>query len=114
MPRSHKEINSGPFINNAYEINRRIVLVLRLLGVGIEGINLFCGLMDLGQGLSVNAYYSGENSQRCETNIRCIMSKSSKRRKKRKCKKWKVTNEFENIWRWIVEEMRLHFASRRS
>lgn len=55
---SRKYINSGPFINNGYEINQRIVFVMRLLGVGIEGINLFCGLMDLGQGLSLNAYYS--------------------------------------------------------
>ena len=32
---------------NAYEINRRIVFVVRLLGVGINGLNLFCSLMDL-------------------------------------------------------------------
>lgn len=40
-------INSGPMIGNAYEINRRIVFVMRLLGVGIHGLNLFCGMMDL-------------------------------------------------------------------
>ncbi|XP_074113794.1 uncharacterized protein LOC141536903 [Cotesia typhae] len=40
-------INSGPMINNAFEINKRIVAVMRLLGIGINGINLFCGLMDL-------------------------------------------------------------------
>ncbi|CAD6227261.1 GSCOCG00011964001-RA-CDS [Cotesia congregata] len=40
-------INSGPMIDNAFEINRRLVAVMRLLGVGINGINLFCGLMDL-------------------------------------------------------------------
>lgn len=39
-------INSGPMIENAFEINRRLVAVMRLLGIGINGINLFCGLMD--------------------------------------------------------------------
>ena len=40
-------VNSGPMIGNAYEINRRIVFVMRLLGIGINGLNIFCGLMDL-------------------------------------------------------------------
>ena len=40
-------VNSGPMIGNDYQINRRIVFVMRLLGVGINGLNLFCGLMDL-------------------------------------------------------------------
>lgn len=51
-----REINSGPLINTGYEINRRIVLVMRLLGVGREGIVLFCGLMDLCQGLARSTY----------------------------------------------------------
>ncbi|EZA47227.1 hypothetical protein X777_16489 [Ooceraea biroi] len=53
------EIDSCPKINNkAFEINRRIVFAMRVLGVGLQGINIFCGLMDLGQGLSTNIYYS--------------------------------------------------------
>ena len=40
-------VNSGSMIGNAYEINRRIVFVMLLLGVGINGLNLFCSLMDL-------------------------------------------------------------------
>ena len=47
----NREINSGPFINTGYEINRRIVFVMRLLGVAREGINVFCNLMDIGTGL---------------------------------------------------------------
>lgn len=50
-------INTSPFIGNAYEINRRIVVVMRLLGLGREGTNLFCGLMDISQGLAINTYY---------------------------------------------------------
>ena len=33
------------FIGKAYEINRRIVFTMRLLGVGYEGIRKFCGFM---------------------------------------------------------------------
>jgi len=51
-----REIQSGPFIKNAYEINRRIVFVMRLLGIGNEGLNFFCGFMDLCQGLASTTY----------------------------------------------------------
>lgn len=53
-----RQINSSLFINNGCEINRRIVFVMRLLGISREGINLFCSLMDLGKGISRNTYYS--------------------------------------------------------
>ncbi|EFN67271.1 hypothetical protein EAG_00417, partial [Camponotus floridanus] len=57
-----KQINSCPMINNAYEINRRIVFVMRLLGLGLEGLKMFCGLMDIGQGLARNTYYGVLNN----------------------------------------------------
>ncbi|XP_071574866.1 uncharacterized protein [Temnothorax nylanderi] len=44
--------------NKSYEINRRLVFVMRLLGVGIAGINTFLGLMDLGKKISNNMYYA--------------------------------------------------------
>ncbi|CAK9824037.1 hypothetical protein ANTRET_LOCUS2273, partial [Anthophora retusa] len=41
-------VHSSPLINGkAYEINRRIIFVSRLLGFGHAGIEKFCGLMDL-------------------------------------------------------------------
>lgn len=49
-------IPSSPFILNAYEINRRIVFAMRLLGVAREGIHIFCGIMNLGTGISQHAY----------------------------------------------------------
>lgn len=52
-----KYIDSCPMIKNGYEVNRRLVFVMRLLGVGIHGIGLFCNLMELGKGLSISAYY---------------------------------------------------------
>ena len=40
-------IPSCKFINNAYEINLRIVIAMRLLGVGLNGILKFCAFMEL-------------------------------------------------------------------
>lgn len=54
----HREIRSGPLINSGYEINRRIIFTMRLLGIGREGINIFCGLMDICQGISLSTYHS--------------------------------------------------------
>lgn len=53
------EINSCPKVSNrSFEINRRLVFVMRLLGVGLQGINLFCGMMDFGQGMNSTTYYA--------------------------------------------------------
>ncbi|KAG8231176.1 hypothetical protein J437_LFUL007936 [Ladona fulva] len=49
-------IDSGPFVHNSFEINRRIVIKMRLLGVEREGISIFCGIMDFGQGLTKKSY----------------------------------------------------------
>jgi len=49
-------IQSRPLVNIGYEINRRIVLVMRLLGVARDGINLFCSFMDMCSGISQHAY----------------------------------------------------------
>jgi len=40
-------IPSSKYIRNAYEINRRIVLAMRLVGVGLNGIMKFCAFMEL-------------------------------------------------------------------
>ncbi|XP_071652727.1 uncharacterized protein [Temnothorax longispinosus] len=53
-----RKIDSGPFINSAFEINRRIIFVMGLLGVCKEGINLFCGLMDMCQNFNYKVYYA--------------------------------------------------------
>jgi len=49
-------INSGPFVHNGFDINKRVVLAMRLLGVARAGLNIFCGIMDLGRGLSQRSY----------------------------------------------------------
>lgn len=50
-------IPSSPQISSSYEINRRLVFAMRLVGVGYDGIVHFCGLMDIGKVFSKNAYY---------------------------------------------------------
>lgn len=40
-------INSCPLIGHGFEINRRIVLAMRILGVGLNGISKFCAFMCL-------------------------------------------------------------------
>ena len=53
------EIDSCPKVaSKSFEINRRLVFVMRLLGLGLRGINLFRGLMDLGRGMAINTYYA--------------------------------------------------------
>lgn len=51
-----REISSSPHVGNAFEVNRRIVFVMRLLGIGLSGLNLFSGIMDFGPGLSNTGY----------------------------------------------------------
>lgn len=53
---SPRQIESGPLINQSYEINRRIIFVMRLLGVSLQGLNLFCSLMDLCNGFKQDVY----------------------------------------------------------
>ena len=45
-------------IENAYEINRRMVFLFRLLGIGQEGLNIFCGLMDICTAIANETYQS--------------------------------------------------------
>ncbi|KAK0163795.1 hypothetical protein PV328_002489 [Microctonus aethiopoides] len=53
-----RQIPSGPYINTGFEINRRIAFVMRLLGIGQEGLNLFCNYMDICSGISEETYNS--------------------------------------------------------
>lgn len=40
-------ITNSPHIENAYDINRRLIFAMRLLGIGQYGISKFCALMSL-------------------------------------------------------------------
>jgi len=52
-------INSCPIINDrAYEINTRITIAMRMLGIGINGIKKFCAFMDFPKPVFQTTYYS--------------------------------------------------------
>lgn len=51
-----KQVPSGPKVPGDFEINRRMVFAMRMCGQGLNALNLFCNLMDLGRGLSKKAY----------------------------------------------------------
>ncbi|XP_074102194.1 uncharacterized protein LOC141529520 [Cotesia typhae] len=51
-------ISSCPLIEKSFEVNRKVIFAMRFLGVGREGINIFCSLMDICQGLSIGTYYA--------------------------------------------------------
>lgn len=71
-------INSCPLIDKAFEINRRIVFAMRLLGISMKGIDLFCGIMDISQGLSGNTYYAClENIHKVSQRVYDIVTKKA-------------------------------------
>lgn len=51
------EIDSCPLIKNTYEINRRFCFVMRLVGIGINGIRNFIALIDLTANFNNNTNY---------------------------------------------------------
>lgn len=51
-------VDSCPRKYKTYEINRRIVLIFRLLGSGFNGLNLFCSLMDMTKNFNTHLYYT--------------------------------------------------------
>lgn len=42
-----KSFPASPFIKNGYEINRRFAFVMRILGIGLQGMKKFCAFMDM-------------------------------------------------------------------
>lgn len=51
-----RSVNSSPFLLHSYEINRRFLFVMRVLGLGLKGATNFCGLMDMPTFLSQPTY----------------------------------------------------------
>ncbi|KYN05834.1 hypothetical protein ALC62_03230 [Cyphomyrmex costatus] len=51
------KINNCPLINNhSYEINIRMTLVMRILGIGLNGMKKFCAMMDLPKPIFQSTY----------------------------------------------------------
>ncbi|KYQ55392.1 RAG1-activating protein 1 like protein [Trachymyrmex zeteki] len=56
-----QRVSSSPLVNGAYEINRRLMFVMRILGLGLRSINTFClkkVLMELSSGFGNGTYYA--------------------------------------------------------
>lgn len=51
-----RKINASALIDGAYEINRRFIMTMRLLGLGAAGCAKFCGLMDMPPFLKQKSY----------------------------------------------------------
>lgn len=51
-----RTVNSSPFANHSYAINRRFLFVMRLLGLGLKGAKKFCGLMDMPAFITQSTY----------------------------------------------------------
>lgn len=67
-----KFINSCPITDNqAYEINKRLVFVMRILGIGASGIRKFCGLMDLPKPVIQSTYDAIVKNIHCAAEAVC-------------------------------------------
>lgn len=55
---NENRIPSSPQIGQTYEINRRLIFAMRLIGVGYQGICNVCCFMDIGTGFGNKSYYN--------------------------------------------------------
>ncbi|EFN65458.1 hypothetical protein EAG_00446, partial [Camponotus floridanus] len=51
-----RNISSCTYINHSYEVNRRFIFTMRMLGLGQAGCAKFCGLMDMPSFLHHSTY----------------------------------------------------------
>lgn len=56
-PCSLRAIDSCKRIGTSFEVNRKLVFLMRLLGIRHVGLTLFCSLMDITSSFSTNLYY---------------------------------------------------------
>lgn len=80
-------IPSCPLSNNrSFEINQRMVFVMRVLGIRLCGLNIFCGLMDLCTDFTMHMYYSTVDN--IYTVAQAVLSIKSQYKKR--CKKQEI------------------------
>lgn len=65
------EILSCPLVEKGYEINRRIIIAMRLLGVGWHGIRKFCAFMELPRTTFHSFYDKVVKRMNTATNLVC-------------------------------------------
>lgn len=76
---SEEKVPSCPRIGRNWEINRKLFFVMRLLGIGFHGVDLFCSMMDLCRGVPTGTYYSVMEHVKiaCESIYNKVISKAA-------------------------------------
>lgn len=101
-------VASCPLIDKSYKINRRIVFVFRLLGLGINGLSSFCGMMNICSGMTTTIYYAYvENIRIATKSAYNIVLKRCSRREERKRFSRTPGRSFHRFRRWLVEKERV-------
>lgn len=70
-------IDSSPKIWISYEINRRLIFIMRLLGCGLAGVNIFCGLLDLVTGFNETTFNKTNIKIAVETVFKVVINKAA-------------------------------------
>lgn len=83
-PCSTRTIDSCKRVGSNYEINNKIVFVMRLIGVGINGLNLFCAFMDFTKNFSKYTYYNSTQNIKIASKkvYELVIDKTAKEEKK--------------------------------
>ena len=89
-------IPSCPFVGHTYEINRRFIFVMRVLGLGLKGCQKFCGLMDMPQFFVHNTYdIIATNILGCVKEVSSNLFHKAMKEEKQLCKQQNVENTVE-------------------
>lgn len=77
-----EKIYSCKMIHRAYEVNRKFVFAMRLLGVGFYGFELFCAMMDM-KTMCCRTYYNIVNNLKIATQgvLETVIKKAGKEEK---------------------------------
>ena len=93
-------IDSCNRIQTDYEINRKFVFVMRLIG-GVAGVKLFVGMMDLENDFSNNMYYGViENISIATQSVYDIVIQKAGSEEKKLLKK--EGKSFYSVWGWYM------------
>lgn len=76
-------VNNSPFVDKTYEINHRIIFAMRLLGIGLNGIEKFSAFMDLSRSIFQSFYDKIVHTISTATKAVCQQSKSKQQKKKK-------------------------------
>lgn len=59
---SSRSVDSSPVENRFSDVNRRLMLAVRMLGAGLQGVKILCAILDMSCSFSNNIYYTFLNN----------------------------------------------------